>query len=71
MLFKNDIEPSCTYCRHGRPLGENEIGCIKLGIVSVDGRCKRFAYNPLARIPSKPLSLNRERYDEKEFSLDV
>lgn len=71
MLFKKDIEPSCTYCRYGRPLGNNEIGCIKLGIVSVDGRCKRFAYNPLARKPTMHLPLNKDRYDEKQFSLEV
>lgn len=69
MLFKKDIEPSCTYCRHGRPLSKNEVGCVKIGIVSANSRCKRFSYNPLARIPSKPLTIKNNLFDESSFSL--
>ena len=69
MLFKKDIEPSCTYCRHGRPLGQNEVGCVKLGVVSSNGKCKRFQYNPLARKPSKPPTLKTDMFDEDSFKL--
>jgi hypothetical protein len=70
MLFKKDIEPSCTYCRHGRILGGGEVGCVKKGIVSMSGQCKHFSYDPLARKPSKPLTLNKELYDEDSFKID-
>ncbi|MBQ6540378.1 MAG: hypothetical protein IJL71_05070 [Oscillospiraceae bacterium] len=69
MLFKKDVEPSCLYCRYGRPLGQNEVGCLKLGVVSANGKCKRFSYDPLSRKPMKPLVLKTDVFDEESFKL--
>jgi len=51
LLFRRDIEPSCVYCKHGTSLGFGEIACSKRGIMSQEGKCTSFMYEPTKRKP--------------------
>ena len=68
MLFNKNIEPSCSYCKHGNIIGDTEVICIKKGVVSSAGSCKKFIYEPLKRRPPnmavyKPTSLSEEDFE--------
>lgn len=69
MLFSRDIEPRCAYCDRGAPLGEGRIACPKRGIVSPEGHCGRFRYDPLRRVPPRPAALDTSRFDREDFTL--
>ena len=69
MLFRKRIPRSCSYCRRGIKLNEDEILCTKKGICSIDGKCWRFRYDPCKRIPVKPKALDFSKYNEDDFSL--
>ncbi|MGM9520961.1 MAG: hypothetical protein ACI3VB_00600 [Oscillospiraceae bacterium] len=70
MLFNNKIDPCCAYCDSGTRISEAQVACLKRGIVSSGGFCKKFKYDPLKREPVCPVSLDKERYSEQDFSLD-
>ncbi|MDR0249500.1 MAG: hypothetical protein LBI44_07625 [Oscillospiraceae bacterium] len=53
-VFSSDIEPSCSCCLHGDALDGPDVLCEKRGVVPVTGSCRRFAYDPLKRKPSRP-----------------
>jgi len=57
MLFRNDIEPCCAYCKHGSQINADRVACLKQGIVSLWGSCKKFSYDPLKRQPERPRKL--------------
>ena len=69
MLFNRNIEPSCAYCRHGTTIGATEVVCMKYGIVSPDGFCRKFKYDPLKREPIRRAPLNVKSYSEEDFKL--
>lgn len=69
MLFNKKIEPSCSYCAKGVRLDDEQVACKRCGIVSSGSQCSRFKYDPLKRMPSKPVSLNTDRYSEQDFVL--
>lgn len=69
MLFRKKIEPSCSYCVHSAHLADGQILCSKKGVVSPDGKCMRFRYDPIKRIPVKPKALDFSKYDSEDFSL--
>ena len=46
MLFEKDIEPRCAYCKRGSLLGEDQVMCLKRGIMSAAGSCRAFRYAP-------------------------
>jgi len=66
-LFKNKIEPSCSYCKFGRADSSEKVFCQKKGIKSLDESCKSFKYDPLKRVPNK-IILNSE-YSKKDFEI--
>ena len=69
MLFRKKIERSCSYCLHGTKLNDEQVLCIKKGIVSSCGGCRKFAYDPCKRIPPRPKALDFSKYDEEDFGL--
>ena len=69
MLFEKDIEPRCAYCKRSVALDEDQVMCIKKGIVSPAGACRRFQYDPLKRVPPKPLSVDFSHLKEEDFVL--
>lgn len=69
MLFRKKIERSCSYCQHGTKLDDEQVLCIKKGIVSSCSGCRKFTYDPCKRIPPRPKALDFSKYDEEDFSL--
>jgi hypothetical protein len=73
MLFSRHIPPSCSYCRYGSSIGNGEIACLRRGITSAGGSCKKFRYDPLKRVPERPQFLDKkvlpENPDEEDFKL--
>ena len=69
MLFRKKIERSCSYCGLGAELEDGKILCAKRGMVSADGKCRKFRYDPTKRIPAKPKAPDFKRYDAEDFSL--
>ena len=69
MLFKKRIEKSCSYCAYSTKLNEEQALCIKRGVVSLFGKCRKFVYDPCKRIPAKPKALDFQKYDNEDFSL--
>lgn len=69
MLFRKKIEPSCSYCTRAAKLADGQILCSKKGIVSCDGKCMSFRYDPFKRIPPKPKALDFSKYSQDDFSL--
>lgn len=69
MLFRKRIEKSCQYCSHGARLNDEQILCVKKGVVTATGKCRKFCYDPCKRIPPKPKAKDFSQYDEEDFSL--
>lgn len=69
MLFKKDIEPRCAYCKRGAVLDEERVMCMKKGVVSTADSCSRFKYDPLKRVPPKPVAPNFSHLSEEDFRL--
>ena len=69
MLFRKDIEPCCAYCKRGTPVSETEVMCLKKGVVSSEGSCRAFRYDPLKRVPPRPAALETEGLKEADFLL--
>ncbi|MDD6161143.1 MAG: hypothetical protein PUB51_08470 [Oscillospiraceae bacterium] len=69
MLFDKKIEPRCVYCKRGASLNEEQIMCLKKGIVGSNSACRHFQYDPLKRIPPKPISADFSHLKEEDFVL--
>lgn len=69
MLFRKRIEKSCGYCTYGTKLDDEQVLCIKKGVVTVDSKCRKFCYDPCKRIPLKGKTPDFEKYTEEDFSL--
>lgn len=69
MLFRKKIEKSCSYCQYGTVLEDDLVLCIKKGVVSASGKCRKFRYDPIKRVPIKSKALNFRKYDSDDFSL--
>ncbi len=58
LLEKYDIARCCAYCEKATVLAEDDyILCSKKGVVSTGYACRRFAYDPLKRVPKRPAAL--------------
>ena len=68
-LFQKDIEPRCVYCERGRNLEEDQIACPKKGIMSPGDSCSAFRYDPLKRVPPRPVRLSLSSLKDEDFSL--
>lgn len=68
-LFQENIEPRCAYCAKGAPLEEGRVLCAKKGVMPAVGRCGRFRYDPLKRVPPKPAMLDTSKLSPEDFRL--
>ena len=50
-------------------LNEEQVLCSKKGIMTCNGQCRWFRYDPCKRIPCKAKALDFSKYDEQDFSL--
>ncbi|MBQ1389065.1 MAG: hypothetical protein IIY78_05515 [Clostridia bacterium] len=64
-LFGNNIEPDCAYCDHCVSDGVSNL-CMKNSSI-VNGKCRKFRYNPLLRKPFKPPQL--PKFDPSDFQI--
>jgi hypothetical protein len=69
-LFQEKIDPRCVYCAKGAPLDEGQILCAKRGVVSPEGSCAAFQYDPFKRVPPKPVKLDTSKLKDQDFRLD-
>lgn len=69
MLFRKRIEKNCSYCRYGTSLEDSFVLCTKRGVVMAGGKCRKFVYDPIKRIPGKTKALDFEKYNEVDYSL--
>lgn len=69
MLFRKKIEPRCGYCQHCTKLSDEQILCIKRGVMPTDGKCIKFRYDPCKRIPVKARALDFKKYDQEDYTL--
>lgn len=69
MLFQKKIDPRCVYCQRCAPLDDENVICLKKGVVPVGFHCRAFRYDPLKRVPPRPAALDLSRLKEEDFSL--
>lgn len=69
MLFRKKIDRSCIYCAFSTKMDQENMLCTKRGVVSVDGACRKFQYDPFKRVPPRPKALDFSKYEEDDFSL--
>jgi len=69
LLFRRDIEPSCSYCQYGTSIGFGEVVCKKRGIMSSIGNCDAFRYEPTKREPEFTQSVQMTQTKAEDFSL--
>lgn len=68
MLFRKDIEHSCSICEFACELDENDMLCRKHGVVNKYYSCRKFRYDPYKRVPSRSPKL--PPVDKNSLSLD-
>ena len=65
MLFSKSIEPKCAYCQRGKSIEGDSILCIKKGIMEPGDSCSAFRYDPLKRVPPRPITPDFSRLPRK------
>ena len=68
-LFRKNIEPRCAYCQKGSQINDTEVACVKKGIVAAEYHCRAFRYEPLKRVPPRPVKLAGAGLTDADFSL--
>lgn len=69
MLFRRKIARSCIYCAWGTKLGEQQILCVKRGVVADSYACRKFVYDPCKRLPRKAKALDLQKFKDSDFTL--
>ena len=69
-LFRKNIEPRCAYCTKGSAISEREVICQRKGVVAAEFHCRGFRYDPLKRVPPRPVKLETSRLTEADFKID-
>lgn len=69
MLFSKNIEPRCSYCQRGKALEADTVLCIKKGIMEAGSSCPSFRYDPLKRVPPRPVAPDFSRLKDEDFQL--
>jgi len=69
MLFRKKIARACAYCEYGTKIDDEQVLCIKKGVVPVGGKCRKFSYDPCKRIPLKPKAIDFSKYDQEDYTL--
>jgi len=68
VVNRKEIDRACVNCAFGRHAPEGDLVlCEKKGVKAPDSVCRHFKYDPLNRIPNKPLTLGD--YSPEEFQL--
>lgn len=57
MLYDDQVPKVCAHCIHARDFNRRHELCHKRGPVSPDYSCAHFKYDPLRRVPPKPVRM--------------
>lgn len=66
-LFGGKILPNCEYCFHGAKKDCETLCTLSLKLE--EGKCKKFYYNPLLRIPHEPPTIDDGIFKKEDFSI--
>ncbi len=69
MLFRKKLPRSCSYCKWGTAIQNDQILCTKQGVVSAFYSCRKFRYDPCKRTPAKAMTLDFQKYKDEDFEL--
>lgn len=69
MLFRKNIDPYCGYCKFASLAEPGTVVCRKKGIMPESGKCRKFRYAPLQRVPPRPVQIDFKKYDDRDYSL--
>lgn len=69
MLFRKDMEKRCAYCAHAGRIDDEQVACVKRGIVASGSHCAAFRYDPLKRVPPRPVQLNTGDLKQEDFEV--
>ena len=69
LLFNDNMEPQCAYCRRGKTVDGKTVLCRKKGVMPPEGSCPSFRYDPLKRVPPPRVSLDLTRFRDEDFTL--
>lgn len=68
-LFNKKTDSACRHCQYAL-VGEQYITCTKKRkYVQPDGKCFRFRYDPLKRVPFKQKAPDFSGFDPSDFTL--
>ena len=68
-LFQKHIEPRCAYCTRCRPLNEEQVVWEKKGVMSAASSCRSFRYDPLKRVPPRPVKADFSKLKDEDFKI--
>ncbi len=68
-LFAKKIEPRCQYCTLGRQTDERIVLCPKKGVMSPGSSCRSFKYDPMKRVPPRPVTVDFSTLSDEDFKL--
>ncbi len=69
MLFRKKLPRSCSYCEYATKINDEEVLCIKRGVMPIYSSCRKFYYDPCKRIPPKAKKPDFEQYSSEDFKL--
>lgn len=68
LFNKKKYSQRCDSCYYGRLTADSQsVLCVKSGIMKPDHKCKSYRYDPLKRIPEKPINL--QKFSAEDFQL--
>ncbi len=68
-LFKKTIDPDCAYCKRGKLIDRETVLCKKRGVMAPGNACPAFRYEPLKRVPVRPVVPDLSRWKDEDFTL--
>ena len=69
MPSRKDPDPRCAYRARGSRIGEDKVACVKRGIVAPEYHCAAFVYDPLRRVPPRPMKLDTDKLTSEDFEI--
>ncbi|MGN0448566.1 MAG: hypothetical protein ACI4GC_08480 [Acutalibacteraceae bacterium] len=68
MIDNKKYPKKCANCHFGRTPEDKEVVlCEKKGIMSPESSCRHYEYDPLRRVPAKPLLQNDFKAEDFEL----
>ena len=65
LLNLKSIDKICANCAYGKHAPDDEnILCEKRGVMLYNSSCRKFKYDPLNRIPVRPVLMDEHSWEE-------